>query len=89
MAALPYPALPPSAQKQAVSAAATLRPALPPLTVLVPVSAVAMCVQACAYVYMRVHACVCVCRPFEVVAFYAESGSTCFRHAAFSRLPAL
>ena len=61
VAALPYPALPPSAQKQAVSAAATLRPALPPLTVLVPVSAVAMCVQACAYVYMRVHACVCVC----------------------------
>lgn len=50
----PSTACPPSAQTQAVSAAATFRPALLPLTVLVPVSAVAMSCK-------RVHTCTCEC----------------------------
>ena len=52
-----------------------------------------VCVCVCMSVHVRVsvckHVCACVCRPFEVVAFHAESGFTCFRHVAFSCLPAL
>lgn len=52
-----------------------------------------VCERVCMSVHVRVsvckHVCACVCRPFEVVAFHAESGFTCFRHVAFSCLPAL